>query len=281
MLTQLQGTPKVTKRESGLPEYAQQRLVKLKMAVDDAEAARADIMKRMNRLRPDENMERAALDKKRIANDKLLASARGLATQVDTFLRKSGVLHHISPTKVTEAPPLIRIEEPQWGSIENFRRKVNHLKSEMADIRRAPLPFARVEAALKSIVDGWAKEARPTIKIDDGVDVTFSAHVKPHKLSAWLAPDQMLAQLVAQAREQCEARKEALTPEQKKDRLKDLADVLYETERREVAMIDAFIEMGEKDVFHRLDVDPAALLGIRVPAWALVQEQTVRQLQAV
>lgn len=112
MRVDLQANPKVTTRESALPQAAQQRLVKLKMAVDDAEAARADIRKRLAGLRPDETMERAALERKRVANDKLLSNARGLATIVDEFLKKSGVSHHAVPTKVTEATYL-RPEEPQ------------------------------------------------------------------------------------------------------------------------------------------------------------------------
>jgi hypothetical protein len=276
MRVDLRANPTVTTRESALPECAQQRLVKIKLAVDDAEANRANIMKRLSALRPDESLERAALERKRIANDKLLSNARGLATRVDEFLKKSGVLDHVSPTKVTVAPYL-RPEEAQWGSIENFRRKVQHIKSEMIDIRRAPLPFAQIEAALKTTVATWAMEGRPHIKINDvkgHVEVGFGLHVpKPHKIAAWADPQAMLAKLVAQAKKQLESKRAPMTPEQKAERLQSLKDALYETERREIAMIDAFIERGEPGVFHRLDIDPAALLGIRVPSWAIVEKE--------
>ena len=75
----------------------------------------------------------------------------------------------------------------------------------------------------------------------------------------------MLERLVAQAKKQNENKGETLSAEEKEDRLRKLADDVFKLELEEVALIDHLQENGAPEAQHRLDVSPAALLGVKEP----------------
>jgi hypothetical protein len=268
MLTQIRGEPKVETRESGLPKCAQKRLAQLRALVDDAEATRSNIQKRMGSVRPDETMDRAEIEKRRVANDKTLHYARALLNQVDDFLKKSGALAHFAPTQLKEAPT-VKVGRADWGRIEELRKQVGDLKKEIKDVESAPLPFSMIEAQLKIIVNKWASEGEPHVTVDpyrgDVIAKWGAAVPSSFKIMAWLNRDAMLARLVEQAKRQAASKGEAMTPEQKSDILKSLRERLEAVELEEIALIDTLQEVGMPDAQHRLNVSPAALLGVREP----------------
>jgi hypothetical protein len=269
MLTQIRGEPKVATRESGLPKCAQKRLAQLRALVDDYEAVRANLQKRMGSVRPDETMDRAEIERRMTANHSALSYARGLLGQVDDFLKKSGALHHAGPTKLEEAPR-VSVSNVQWGRVEELRKRVITLKEQITEAERAPLPLGNIEAQLKEVVRLWAAEGTPKIVVDPvrgHVDVTFGLNVpRPHKIASWMDPDAMLARLIAQAKKQNEKVAGTAMPlEQKKEMLKKLTADLANVELEEVAMVDALQSGGSPDVQHRLNISPWALLGVKEP----------------
>lgn len=115
----------------------------------------------------------------------------------------------------------------------------------------------------------WASEGEPRIELDavkGHVSVSWGFNSpKSNKILAWLHPDRMLERLTALARKQASTRGTAMSPEEKADALEKLAARKFELELEEVALIDIFQEQGHADARHRLDIDPAALLGVKEP----------------
>ncbi len=264
-------TPKVATRESALPQCAQKRLAQLRALVDDYESVRTNLQKRMNGVMPDEVLERAEIDKRFFANNANLSYAKSLLNTVDQWLKASGALHHVVPTPLKEAPAPKKgsLIGAQWGRLENIRTEVARIKGEIVEVKRAPLPFSLIEAQLKVIVNKWASEGEPRIELDHVKgDVTvgwgFSAP-KSNKVLAWIHRDAMLARLIEQTRKQADTRGNAMSPEEKATALEKLTARKFELELEEVALIDIFQEQGQADARLRLDIDPAALLGVREP----------------
>lgn len=268
MLTQIRGEPKVETRESGLPKCAQKRIAQLRALVDDAEATRANLQKRMGALRPDDSFERSEIEKRRVANDKVLHYAKALLNQVDDFLRRSGALAHVNPTPLKEAPRVLPVNT-DWGRVEHLRDTVAKLKATVLQVAQAPMPFAQIEAQLKTMVASWASHGSPNITIDQvrgNVDVSFGFNApKSHQVLAYLHPEAMLARLVAQARKQFSTKGEPMSAEAKAERLKSLADEIAKLELEEVAIIDTLQERGVPEAQHRLSIAPWALLGVKEP----------------
>jgi hypothetical protein len=268
MLTAPAGTPKYTTRESALPKSAQKRLAQLRALVDDHESARANLQKRLGALRPDESMDRAELDRRMTANNAALSYVRGLLGRVDQWLVASGALAHVAPTSLAEAPS-VKVGSAEWGRVENIRTEVARIKGQMVEVRRAPLPFSMIEAQLKVTVNKWASEGEPRLELDPvkgSIDVSWGFNTpKSHRVLAWLHKDAMLTRLTDMARKQVGSRGEALTPEAKTEALETLRKRLQDLELEEVALIDAMQSQGVTDAQHRLDISPAALLGVREP----------------
>ncbi|MGE3993218.1 hypothetical protein [Pseudorhodoplanes sp.] len=268
MLTAPTGQPKVVTRESALPKCAQKRLAQLRALVDDYEAARTNLQKRLNGLMPDESMEREEVNKRIIANNRSLSYAKGLLNLADQWLVASGALAHYAPTALTAAPPP-RVGEAQWGRIENIRTEVARIKAQMIEVKRAPLPFKMFEEQLKVTVNRWASEGEPRVEVDQvkgHVNARWGAAVPAsYKIMAWLHRDAMLAKLIEQARKQADTRGTAMSPEAKAENLKALSERLQSLELEEVALIDAMQSQGVPDAVHRLDISPAALLGVKEP----------------
>lgn len=268
MLTAPTGQPKVVTRESALPKCAQKRLSQIRNLVDDYEAARTNLQKRSNGLMPDEVMEREEINKRIIANNQNLSYAKGLLNQVDQWLKASGALHHAVPTSLVEALPP-KVGPSDIGRIENIRHEVARIKAQMIEVNRAPLPFNIIEGQLRVIVNKWASEGEPRIDLDPvkgNVTVGWGFNSpKSNKILAWIHRDALLAQLVAQAKRQYASKGDAMSPEAKSDALKSLHERLQTIELEEVALIDLLIERGEPGIQHRLDISPAALLGVKEP----------------
>ncbi|MGE3991150.1 hypothetical protein [Pseudorhodoplanes sp.] len=261
-------TSKVVTRESALPKCAQKRIAQLRALVDDFEAVRTNLQKRANSTMPDELLEREEVNKRIIANNANLSYAKGLLNSVDQWLKASGALHHVVPTQLKEAPPVM-VGTEDIGRIENIRKEIKRIKTDSLDIARAPLPFKMIEAELKIIVNKWASEGEPRVEVDQAkghVNARWGAAVPAsYKIMAWLHPDVMLEKLVSQARTQADARGTPMSPDQKAEALEALNERLQRFELEEVALIDLLIERGEPGIQHRLDVSPAALLGVREP----------------
>jgi hypothetical protein len=213
-------------------------------------------------------MDRAEIEKRRVANEKILHYAKALLNQVDDFLRKSGALDHAAPTALKEAPRVLAINT-DWGRVEHLRDTVAKLKASILKVSQAPLPFAQIEAQLKSVVASWASQGSPNITIDQvrgNVDVSFGFNApKSHQVLSYLHPDAMLARLIAQAKKQFSTKGEPLTAEQKADQIKHLNDEIAKLELEEVAIIDALQEQGVPEAQHRLSISPWALLGVKEP----------------
>lgn len=272
MLPQIHATPKYQTRESALPACVQKRLAQLRALVDDHESVRSNLQRRLSDLLPDERYERDELDKRMRANNAVLGYVRELLARVDEALQKGGVFAHVAPTQLIEAPILGGIKKlnTDWGRVENIRTEVDRIKKDIGTVKRAPLPFAAIEAQLKSLVATWASEGSPTVTVDPvrgNAEASWGYHApKPHKIMTWMDPEGMLARLVAQARKQFTGKgAEAMTAEAKEDAIKSLTARLQELELEEVAIIDALQAAGTADVQHRVDVSPWALLGVREP----------------
>lgn len=271
MLTQLQAQPKLTTRESGLPECVQKRLAQLRAMVDDHESVRSNLQRRLGELLPDERYEKAEIDKRMRANNTALGYVRELLGRVDEALQKGGVFAHLAPTQLVEVPRLgVPLKGTDWGRVENIRTEVTRIKKEMGEVKRTPLPFSQIEAQLKSLVNTWASQGSPSVTVDPvrgHVDASWGFHPpKPHKIMAWLDTPKMLERLVSQARKQSDAKGGAsMTAEVKEDTLKALTKRLQEIELEEVAIIDTLQAQGVTEAQHRVDVSPWALLGVKEP----------------
>lgn len=252
-----------------MPKCAQKRLAQIRALVDDYEAVRSNLQKRANGLMPDEVMDRAEIDKRMTANNKALSYAKSLLNQVDQWLQASGAIAHYAPTPLVEAPRMGNLKNTDWGRVEEIRKRVGDLKKQIIDTKNAPLPFATIEAQLKILVNKWASEGEPRLSVDPvrgHVEVGWGFNApKSNKLAAWLYKDAMLEKLIALAKKQNASKGEALSADEKADRLKAIRENLAALELEEVAIIDHLQENGAPEAQHRLDISPAALLGVKEP----------------
>ncbi|MDA9521299.1 hypothetical protein XI06_13185 [Bradyrhizobium sp. CCBAU 11434] len=168
-------------------------------------------------------------------------------------------------------PARIKLKDGETflAAIERIRTQIAHLASDRLNVEQSGLPVSEMKAQAKKWITESAIRGRPTIKAShDRFEVIFvdpaaySMHLDVPSLLAWFDPQGMELKL-NELIDAMPAPKLALTPSEKIERLRKIADDVLDQERLEEAIIVLAEETGQH-VPRRPNCDPRALLGLVV-----------------
>jgi hypothetical protein len=217
-------------------------------------------------------------------------SASGALVAVEDWLRHGrprGVTlqdHEAEPVKLAKGEALL-------DAIEARRRKVREVRVDLAKITAAPMPSTYCKKKMREMVEVLAQrgavDVSPLVKHDNKIiwptmrvqSQVFNAQAGatafaevPDTLGllVWLHRDALIAALDREITSEADD-KAALTPEARQQREAEVMGDLLSTERDESALV--WRAMDERlPVEHRADVNPVALLGLRLVTTARVSE---------
>lgn len=222
------------------------------------------------RLRAALDSARAERDRHQARYDKAIAAWQPLKRVYDTlnnYISNSGACTQAEPVEV----PQIEGKSPVQ-MLETARAVVVELKSERKQIVAAPNPSSHAKAAAREFVDRFAKEGEPPIELlletnrpltlRGGFDNMTSTPILQNFLF-WLCRDEIVKKLDKLIAENAED-DNALTAEERRERLRDIDAKILQAERIEEEIVVACLSAGAH-VDRRGDMDPRAVLGICGP----------------
>lgn len=266
-----------TARLNLLPDNARQFVREVQERYHDDHAVEQNATKRLNELGErlfvldkvfmggGQITESQAIERKRLQVDHDAASRRcaqmreasrenvQLLAKIDQWLSAP---HRTVGHMVQTSTELVDVPLPRpEGDLTAIRGEIVKLTAEHADVRRAPLPHAEIEARIRNRVAEMAKQGRPRLSGFDGnsgFDLIFHA-TKPQTVLAWFDPEAMVKRLLAELPPAAEG---AMSASGKRKRLADIDARKLELERREEALVRA------TGALRRSDADVRAILSI-------------------
>lgn len=204
-------------------------------------------------------------------------AARGLVGELDNFLlrlNREGRPIELAPKVAT---PKQKNGESLKTVLERVRQEIDAIKGEQYRTRLAPPPIEDLKAQARSYVQQMATsvQPRPTPAMargegfdlswfgDDAVSQPLLTPKRGIALLCWLYPDKATERLVNVIAQMPRPAVPALSEEEKRAKLKELAATLDRLEREEEATVDALHRDGMINVARRVDASPLAILGIR------------------
>jgi hypothetical protein len=168
---------------------------------------------------------------------------------------------------VLEPAPEVDVE-PRKGeavvdAVERLRGEIVGIKQQLAIVRNAPLPRADAVKLIEAWVYQRAQAAKPSVTVrNDSLSVSWPETATAPSLLAWLCPSEMVSALVGELPAEAPG---AMNAGMRRQRINQLEAQLIAAERHEVAMIQLASESGTA-ILHRVDVAPAAYLGVVIAA---------------
>ncbi|MBB4391762.1 hypothetical protein [Bradyrhizobium sp. ERR14] len=190
-----------------------------------------------------------------------------LNSRVKRYLSLLPASAHLADARPTRIK--LKDGETFLAAVERIRAEIARLASDRLNVEQCALPASEMKAQAKKWITESAIKGRPTIKAShERFEVTFldpnaySVHFDVPSLLAWFDPEGMELK-INELIDAMPIPKLALTPSEKTQRLRKIADDVLELERLEEALIVAAEETGQH-VPRRPNCDPRALLCIVV-----------------
>jgi hypothetical protein len=263
-----------------LPDKAKAKLDELVLAKDLALDASRTTNARLQSLPADADARMIA--KLTAERDKATERHRQLA-MVTSRIHQWWTELRLAPGSELQLQPPSRSElkpgETNAEAVAKVRIEIAGLRSEIAQVRAAPMKTVSMMESVALYLDGLVRQARPRIGFDvrGNARVSFVEDMVVDKTSvlgllAWVLGPEELAQAFARDIEQDEEPENAVTPLEREEKLAELAERLLRLERHEIALMG-----DDQSILPRSDTNPLAYLGLRIalapPAAAAEAEQ--------
>ncbi len=180
-------------------------------------------------------------------------------------------------------PKLLKGENGLLDAIENRRRRVRELRSDLNRLASAPYPSSYAKQQMRAQIEALAMQGAPSVsrlvELDGPVEfqtqrltsevhaerrlLAFSETADAVALIAWLHRDLLIKRLDAEIDVECDGDAGALSHEAREKAEAEVMGDLLAVEREEAAFVFAAWENGLA-CEHRSDCSPLALLGLRL-----------------
>lgn len=202
-------------------------------------------------------------------------SLQSLVKGLNEFVRRSRIFV-LAPKEA----PALRKGETLRDAISNRRRRLREFAADREAVGRAPVPSAMAKQLVRKQLDELAAEGRPDVfgliergvgklewpmvpELPSTIELPRIMRVHSAALVAWALGPALVAAIEREIDEIADDER-ALSAEQRRARLDEIAADMLAVEREE----EALIEMAEAEglvVHRRSDADPRAVLGLTTP----------------
>jgi hypothetical protein len=243
---------------------------------------------------PQQHLEKMTADFKRLTELQKVRSGAFQSTSaaqsnVEDWLRH-GVPGNCQIAEIEVEPPKLNKGEDILSALEKVRRRGRELKADLARIAAAPFPSAYCKQRMREQIETLAMQGAPSVarlvELDGPVDfqtqrLTSEVHAERRllafteapdalALTCYLQKDALIKRLDAEIDAEADD-KAALSHEARQKAEAEVRADLLSVERDESALVWQAQAQG-LPIEHRSDINPVALLGLRLVTTARVNE---------
>lgn len=178
---------------------------------------------------------------------------------------------HVQLDDAKRIKPKLADGETHLKVVQRIRAELVGLIGERSRVERSSPTVAEMKAAATRFVEQLARDGTPRLIIEHGknFDLQFGRGVigeddpSPAQVLAWIDPEAVVRRLHEQIDEAPKSTN-SMTFADRKKRLAEISDELFNLERLEQTHIDAAAAEGSAEILNRPNVDVRALLGLVV-----------------